>query len=94
MKLLLRIFKAMANENRIKILEILYRKRQITILSLKKHLKLSESAVCKHLKILEQIGMVKSYRKNKRKFFTLNPKRVLRFNKKILKMIKQQRKKR
>ncbi len=84
--------KAAANEKRIKVLLELQNRKKQTLSQLQKLLKTSKSTACYHLKVLEQVGLVKSERKKKKLYFLLNPKRVFRFNRKILKMIKQQRK--
>ncbi|MEW6555720.1 MAG: metalloregulator ArsR/SmtB family transcription factor [Elusimicrobiota bacterium] len=94
MKPLLWIFKAVANQRRIGILEILHQKRETTLNDIMKRFRISKPAAVQHLKKLEQVGMIKSHMKKSKVYFTLNPKRVLRFNRKIFKMIKQQRTKR
>ena len=92
MNILVKVFKAVSNEKRIEILELLHNKKKQGLPKIKQFLKISKPAACRHLKILEHANLIKTERKNKKLYFLLNPKRILRFNRKILKMIKQQRK--
>ncbi|MEW6556308.1 MAG: metalloregulator ArsR/SmtB family transcription factor [Elusimicrobiota bacterium] len=92
MPLLVKIFKAVANEKRIKILELLHKKKKVCLPEIKRMLRVSKPTACRHLKVLEHVNIISSLRQKRKIYFILNPKRVLRFNRKILKMIKQQRK--
>ncbi|GAA0716455.1 hypothetical protein GCM10008905_00920 [Clostridium malenominatum] len=57
MDYVVQIFKALGDENRLKILIILSRKK-ICAKGIAKHLNISEAAVSQHLKILREVGIV------------------------------------
>lgn len=57
MEHIVQTFKALADENRLKILVILSRRR-ICAKGLAKHLEISEAAVSQHIKILKNVGII------------------------------------
>jgi len=90
--ILLRVLKAVANERRIRILEILLKHKKIGLFQLSQTANIPISSTCYNLKILERNLMVKRFIKNGRVYYTLNPKRPLRFNRNILGLLNRQRK--
>ncbi|MFQ3675164.1 MAG: metalloregulator ArsR/SmtB family transcription factor [Endomicrobiia bacterium] len=92
MKLLLRIFKSVADKRRLEILELLSRQEKVTIYEIKENLKISSSTVCFHLKKLESVGIIDSKKVGKKVFYMINKKaKHYRFNSLLLNMIKIQR---
>ena len=92
MSILLKILKSLANENRLKIVEILQRRKKVDLYSLAKLLHVSTSSACQHLKKLELNYMVKHKIIGHKAFYSLNSKRPLRFNRSLLTLLKKQRK--
>jgi len=89
---LLRVLKAVANERRLKLLEILLKYRRVGLVKLGEITNIPVSSTCRHLKTLEANLMVQHHIKNGRVYYTINPKRPLRFNRNILKLLNKQRK--
>lgn len=75
MKERLRVFKALSDETRLKIVEFLLEEEKC-VCQIHPHVKRSQSTVSLQLKKLENLGVVKSRRKNKFVFYSLKDKRV------------------
>ncbi len=92
MKLLLKIFKTVSDSKRLGIIELLLARDMISIDTVVKKLKITSSTTCFHLKKLENVGIIVSYKKGKKVYYSLNKKsKHYRFNRLLLKMIKIQR---
>ena len=63
MKAFLKVMKALSDPNRVKIIKILQYKRDMCVCELKSLLHIAQPTVSKHLKILEEAGLVQ-YRKD------------------------------
>jgi ArsR family transcriptional regulator len=63
MKSFIKIMKALSDPNRVKILKILQRKSGLCVCELKSLLHIAQPTVSKHLKVLEEAGLVE-YRKD------------------------------
>jgi ArsR family transcriptional regulator, arsenate/arsenite/antimonite-responsive transcriptional repressor len=63
MKSFIKIMKALSDPNRVKILKLLQHKSDTCVCELKSLLHIAQPSVSKHLKILEEAGLVE-YRKN------------------------------
>jgi len=82
MNIKLRIFKAVANEKRLKILKLLHEKGRMTLREISEIMDIPEATACRNLKILENVGLVKSsiyagiaeYWLNRDKNLTINEK--------------------
>lgn len=59
MKTLLKVMKALSDPNRVKIIKLL-QQRMLCVCEMQSALGISQSTVSKHLKILEEAGMVQS----------------------------------
>jgi ArsR family transcriptional regulator len=63
MKSFIKIMKALSDPNRVKILKMLQHKRDMCVCELQSLLQIAQPTVSKHLKILEEAGLV-DYRKD------------------------------
>jgi ArsR family transcriptional regulator, arsenate/arsenite/antimonite-responsive transcriptional repressor len=68
----IKFFKAVCDEPRQKILEILHEKEKMNASEIKKKLNLSQPTISHHLKILVEAEVVKSEKKGKEVFYTLS----------------------
>jgi DNA-binding transcriptional ArsR family regulator len=68
-----RVFDALADESRRKLLDALYQESGMRLLDLCAPLAMSRQAVAKHLGILEEAGLVVTVRRGKEKLHYLNP---------------------
>lgn len=64
MKAFIKIMKALSDPNRVKILKLLQHKSDMCVCELKSLLQIAQPTVSKHLKILEEAGLV-DYRKDR-----------------------------
>lgn len=62
MKKITKLFKALSDANRLKILGLLLKKKEVCVCELQQVLKVAQPTVSKHLKILEEAGFVDSRR--------------------------------
>lgn len=92
MTTLLRILKSVSNARRLKILELLLKKGMLSLSEISNLTKIPKPSTCRHLKTLEATLMIKSQIKNGKTYYSLNPKRPLRFNRNITNLLKKQRK--
>lgn len=67
------IFKALADDNRRLLLDVLYERDGQTLSELTKHLAMSRIGVMKHLGILEEAGLLTTKKVGREKFHYLNP---------------------
>ncbi|MFC1655602.1 ArsR/SmtB family transcription factor [Patescibacteria group bacterium] len=68
----LKFFKAICDEHRQKILELLHHHEKLNASEIVKKLKLSQPTVSHHLKILVESDTIKSVKKGKEVFYTLS----------------------
>ena len=87
---LLRILKSVSNARRLKILELLLKRRKLSLPEISNLTKIPKPSACRHLKTLESTLMVKSEIVSGRTYYLLNPKRPLRFNRNIINLLKKQ----
>lgn len=71
-----RVFSAIGEKNRKKIVELLYQ-GDSTLLELQKEFDISFQALSKHVKILESSGIVTKHKKGKYRVLSLNKKSLL-----------------
>jgi DNA-binding transcriptional ArsR family regulator len=67
------VFKALADPSRRRLLDVLRRRSGQTLGELVAHLEMTRQAVSKHLAVLEQAGLVVTWRDGREKFHYLNP---------------------
>lgn len=71
MRKLAKIFKALGNERRLKILKILSRRRFLSVGQIADDLRLSVRSTSKHLLILETAGLVSRRQRRSKVFYSL-----------------------
>lgn len=76
------IFKALADQNRIKIIELLSDK-PLCVCEIERALNLPQNLVSHHLSTLKDVHIVENYRCGKNQFYSLNKKTLLNLTKKI-----------
>ncbi|KUJ95117.1 MAG: hypothetical protein PWR24_194 [Desulfonauticus sp.] len=62
MKKIVKIFKAVSDANRLKILGLLLKKKEVCVCEFQQVLEVAQPTVSKHLKILEEAGFIESRR--------------------------------
>ena len=87
MDYLVRIFKSVANETRVRLLEVLLDSKEETLESLAKSLKLPYKTVSRNLNILEKAMLVRSQRWRGKVYYSAETSPRLIYGRKILKMI-------
>jgi len=80
-----KVFKGFANENRLKIIRMLYSHRDLSVSEIRHRLGISYKWTSKNLVDLEKIGILHSRGTKGRVFYSLNP----RLSPKIKKIIKE-----
>lgn len=80
------ILKALADENRLKIITLLSGKKALCVCEIEKSLKLSQNLVSHHLSILKQAKVVENCRCGKNQYYSINNKILKNFVKKINRM--------
>lgn len=68
------VFKALADENRLKIIKLLSGKRALCVCEIEKGLNLSQNLVSHHLSILKQANIVENCRCGKNRYYSINNK--------------------
>ncbi len=67
------VFKALADPTRRELLDQLFRRDGQSLSALQEHLPMSRFGVMKHLKVLEEAGLVTTRRRGREKLHFLNP---------------------
>lgn len=94
MDYILQVFKALANERRLKILELLLDEKEISIRDIASKLKIPLATCCRNLKILEKVYLINSRIKSNEAFYSLNLPKEHPYNKLIFQLIQLRRKRR
>lgn len=81
----IKIFKALADENRIKILKIISMKN-ICAKGIAKHINVTEAAVSQHIKILKESGLIEGYKRGYHIVYKINMKSLNEINEFVLKL--------
>jgi DNA-binding transcriptional ArsR family regulator len=92
MDFLIKIFKALANEHRVRLLNILIDSNEKEIAELADQLKLPYKTAARNLKILEQSNLVISRRRQGLVYYSAKNDNRLEYNKMIFKIIKKRHK--
>ncbi|MCX7661814.1 MAG: metalloregulator ArsR/SmtB family transcription factor [Candidatus Omnitrophica bacterium] len=87
MDYLLQIFKAVANETRVKIIELLMDNEEHKIEEIAERIKIPFATCCRNLKILERVYIVNSKRKGGYVFYSLNKPDTHIYNRRIFELI-------
>ena len=88
MDMLLRLFKAVANEKRIKLLTILLEHKVLLLEDIVDMMKIPEATATRNLKILEKVKLTRSFYKNGKVYYELNTDPALPYNMEILALIR------
>ena len=88
MDFLLRMFKALANETRIKIIEYLIKDRQLSLDEISTRINRPYKTIAGHLKILEKSGLLKTQRWKGEVLYSLNTSGSLPYNQQLIGLIK------
>lgn len=94
MDYLLQIFRALAHERRLKIIELLLEKEELSIEEISSELKIPFATCCRNLKILERVYLLNSQRRRGRVYYKLNRPTEHVYNKLLIKLIKLRRERR
>lgn len=68
-----KIFKGFGNENRLKIIKILYSRKELSVSEIAAKIRLSLKSTSKHLIQLSQLGILQSEGKRGQVYYQLNP---------------------
>lgn len=68
----IKIFKAIADETRLKILILVSHKKNICAKGIAKHLNISEAAVSQHIKVLKESSLIVGYKRGYHFMYELN----------------------
>jgi len=88
MDFLLRMFKALANETRIRIIENLIRYKQLSLDEIATRINRPYKTVAGHLKNLEKAGLLKTQRWKGEVLYSLNFSAKLYYNRQLIGLIK------
>ena len=88
MDFLLKLFKSLANEKRLKIIEVLIEHKEMTLESIARKLNLPYKTVARNLKILENAGLVTSQILQGIAYYSLNDTPDLSYNRNLLNLIR------
>ena len=88
MDLLLRLFKALANRTRLKMLETLLQKQALTADDFSDILNIPRATACRNLKLLERVDLIKGARMNVVVYYSLNRAKNRPYNKSLIDLIK------
>jgi DNA-binding transcriptional ArsR family regulator len=68
----LHFFKALANEDRLKIVQLLHTHNEMCAQDIEKHFFLQQSTTSHHLNTLRRAGIVKAYKKGRHVFYSIH----------------------
>ena len=68
-----KVFKALADPTRRRLLDLLYRENGQTLVALSEHMDMTRQAVTQHLQLLEDANLVTIVRRGREKLHYLNP---------------------
>lgn len=68
-----KVFKALADPTRRRLLDLLYRENGQTLVALSEHMDMTRQAVTQHLQLLEDANLVTVVRRGREKLHYLNP---------------------
>jgi len=88
MDYLLQLFKAVSNERRLKIVELLLKEGELVVEKIAQKLKIPLATCCRNLKILEKAYVVESRRKKGYALYRLNKPDKHIYNRLLIELIK------
>ncbi len=93
MDYLLQVFKALANDRRLQMIELLLDRGDLPIEGIASRLKIPLATCCRNLKVLERTYLVTSRRRRGHVFYRLNPPDGHAYNRLVLDLIKRRKRK-
>lgn len=88
MDFLTQLFKGVANERRLEMLELLLDEKEVPIEEIASRLKIPEATCCRNLKIMERVHLVRSHRRNGRVFYSMDDAQGFFYNRTIIDLIR------
>ncbi len=88
MQFLTQLFKAVANERRLRILELLLKENNLPAETIGERLKIPTATVCRNLKLLERVNLVKSHRRNVVVYYSINNNNAYIYSQQVLDIVK------
>ncbi len=92
MNFLLKLFKALANKTRLRMIEILLDRSALTADEFSEMLNIPRATACRNLKILEREDLIKGVRRNVLVYYSLNRDKNRSFNEALIELIKKSKK--
>ena len=80
--------KLIAEENRLKILCILNKEKEVCVCSILEELNLPQNLVSHHLKVLKDFDLISSRKEGRRIHYSINRKEINKYNKLLDKILK------
>lgn len=80
------ILKALADENRLKVIQLLSSRESLCVCEIEEHLKLPQNLISHHLSILKQAHIVENCRCGKNQYYSLNNQAIRALLKKLAKL--------
>jgi DNA-binding transcriptional ArsR family regulator len=87
MDYILQVFKGLANEKRLKILETLLENKELSIKEIAEKLKIPYATCCRHLKSLERVYLVNNRTRKGEALYSINLPKDHPYNKLIFQLI-------
>lgn len=86
-KVLIRLFKALSEPTRIKILKLLLEKNEMSVSEIMDTLKLSQSRASRNLNILKNVGFVRDRKDSTRVYYSIGNDPKLKYNQILLSLL-------
>lgn len=88
MDMLLRLFKAVANEKRTKLLTLLLKDKVLLLENIAEKMGIPEATATRNLKILQKVKLIRSFYRRGKVYYELNVDPTLPYNMEILALIR------
>lgn len=88
MEIAVKVFKAVANEKRVKILRLLLKEKELSVEEIAQRLKIGYKTVSSHLQRLINVNLVKRYQKGLFVFYSINEDKTKIYNSAIIYVLK------
>lgn len=85
-----KVFKAVANEKRVRILRLLLKHKELTVEDIAEILKISYKTVSAHLQKLANVNLVKRYQKGLFVFYSINDDKSKIYNSAVIDVLKKE----
>lgn len=88
MDMLVKVFKAVANEKRVKILRLLVKEKEVSVEEIAQRLKIGYKTASSHLQKLINVNLVKRYQKSLFVFYSINEDKTKIYDSAIIDVLK------